>query len=463
MLLLTMLEALCPLHHTHEEARVQTQGFLPTIRRLAKRSGQALRAVLGRPSVLDQTGLNIRYLYVEVAWAGVLSAAAAFNATFAVRLNASNTMIGWLSSIPCLVAVFVLVPAARFLERRSRRAPWVWGSLFVARLGYGVVALVPWLVSSHQAEVVVWLLIAISVPSAFFAAGFNPLLADVVPEQDRTRVFAMRNILAGATVASLTFVAGRWLEAGQRAGWAPFPLNYQAVYIVGFLGSMMSTVYLLRIKVPESRVAARLPGDPAKPFIHELRTMLTVDRNFAAITWNTLLYDAGAWLVGPLYIIFFVRELGATDGWIGLNSTLANLGVIAGYALWRRWIRRLGYSRGLLISAPLGACYAFLVSLFPSLTLILIWGVLISIINPGINLSHFNILLKLCPDERRPTYLATFSTLMNAGAFVMPMVGVALAGLLGVRAVLLIGGSLRLLGAVLFHVNRIKVQEVDIR
>ncbi len=54
-----------------------------------------------------------------------------------------------------------------------------------------------------------------------------------------------------------------------------------------------------------------------------------------------------------------------------------------GYALWRPWIHRLGDNKALRLSVPLAASYAFLVALFPNLTLILIWGVLINLINPA--------------------------------------------------------------------------------
>jgi hypothetical protein len=40
---------------------------------------------------------------------------------------------------------------------------------------------------------------------------------------------------------------------------------------------------------------------------------------------------------------------------------------------------------------------------------------------------------------------------MNAGAFVGPMLGVALSEVIDVRWVLLIGGAIRLGGAVMFH------------
>lgn len=427
------------------------------------RARQALRTAMG-PAASDQTSRNINYLTTEVAWAAMLSTAAAFNATYALRLGASNRMITWLSSLPSLVAVLVLVPAARFLESRSNRTSWLWGSLFAARLGYGLLAFLPWLVSTHRAEAAIWLLIAIQIPASFFATGFNPLLADVVPERDRIWVFARRNILAGAIVAALTFLAGQWLEASSRLRWFAFPVNFQALYMFGFAGAMVSLAILLKIKVPPGEVAVTaLSRKSSKPRPTGIRNMFRVNRDFATIIINTLIFDAGAWLVGPLYIILFVRELGASDAWVGLHTTVANAAAVVGYMLWRRWIRRLGNRRALAISAPLGAGYAFLVSLFPHLTAILAWGACVNLINPGINLSHFNILLKLAPDDRRASYLAMFSTVMNVGAFVLPMVGLELANTLGIRTVLLIGGGIRLAGAILFYLNPARVQEGEIR
>ena len=426
---------------------------------------RSLRVALRAPAAHSQVERNVWYLYAEVLWAAILSAAAAFNATFALRLGASNEMVGQLSSIPALLAVFLSIPSAQFLERRARRASWIWGSLLLARIGYGLIVVLPWVIApSHQATALIWLLIAISVPSTFFSTGFNPLLADVIPERDRARVFANRNIIVGVTVAVLTFFAGKWLEIAPQRNWAAFPGNFQVLYAIGFAGSVASTMYLFKIKVPESKVihrGLRAKGDHVSwaRLQAQARTFLAENRGFVRIILNTLVFGFGDWLVAPLYVIFFVRQLNASDAWIGLNSTLANIGVIIGYALWRRWVNKLGYNRALLVSIPLSASYPFLVSMFPHLTTILVWGIFINLVNPGVNLSHFNILLNLCPEDRRASYIAAYSAMMNAGAFVAPMIGVALLNVLDVRWVLIVGGSIRLVGVLLFYGFKVQVPE----
>lgn len=404
---------------------------------------------------------NTRYLYLEMFWAAIFSAVFAFNATYALRLGATNQMVGWLSSIPSLFAMVLMVPAARFLESRTDQSPWLLATLLLGRLGFLVVAFIPWLFPEHAAEIVILLLIARTIPITFFNTGYSPLLAELIPERERSRVFANRNMIMSATTAAVTFLAGRWLDAAQSWHWAAFPLNYQLLYIIGGLSALVSAFFVSRIKAPRGRKAPAKPKaermklSPAR--LRETAEMIRSERrDFALITFNTLIFNLGAWLVMPLYTILFVRQLNATDSWIGLNATLSNVGVIVGYALWRRWLPRVGDNRALRWSTPLSAGYAFLVALFPNLSLILVFGILINLVNSGVNLSHTNVFYRVCPVERRASYMAIYSSVMNAGAFICPMIGVAMADVMDIRWVLVIGGVVRLLGALLFSFLRLE-------
>lgn len=414
------------------------------------------------PRLRSRVEQNVWYLYVERVWAAIFMAVMAFNATYALRLGASNTMIGWLSSLPALFAMIVLMPAARLLETKSDRGPWLRWSLLIGRGLFLGIAFVPWIFPERAAAIIIAILIVRALPMNVFSAGFNPMLADIVPARDRARVFANRNIIQSATMALCTLLLGVWLDAAYGIPWARFPVNFQAMYLIGGIAALLSTYYVSRLRIPETEVVRRPPrarkGDEtsgavarAKARIAEVWSQAAHHQSFVRIVTNTLVFNFGAWLVMPLYIIFFVKQLNASDSWIGLNSTLAQVGGIAGHLIWQRIIQRYGNERTLLTAVPMAASYAFLVALFPNLTLILIWGVLINLVNPGVNLSHFNLLIEQCPPERRASYMAFFSSVMNAGAFVGPMLGVALSEVIDVRWVLLIGGAIRLGGAVMFH------------
>jgi MFS family permease len=103
--------------------------------------------------------------------------------------------------------------------------------------------------------------------------------------------------------------------------------------------------------------------------------------------------------------------------------------------------------------------YPILVGLTPDLTPILVWTALNGLVAPGINLSHFSMLLKVCPDAERPAYLGLYTSVMNVGAFVMPLLGVYLADIFGLAPVLVVGGVVCLAGSSLFRVRALQTPD----
>jgi MFS family permease len=397
----------------------------------------------------NQNDRNAWYLVVEMFWSSILGSVALFNAAFAIRLGADNFQVGLLSSIPALMAVLVSIPAGHFLQRRSRRAPWVFGSLLAHRAGYLLVALAPLLgfLGIEPGLLVEVILVMISAPAHFFNVGWIPLLADVVPENRRAAVFTARNIINQATVSVMVFLCGQWLSR------VIFPINYQVLYAFGFAVSMISMYYLHKMHVPDSTVDLAANGQKARSVGEWLRTSrdaLTSHPAFMRITINTLLHGFGVWMAGPLYALYFVRVLNASDAWLGLNGTIASVGTIAGYSLWRWLMVRWGEPISLKRTIVLVGIYPILVGLTPSLPLILLYGALNGLVVPGTNLSHFNTLLKVTPAEARPRYTAIYITIMNIGATIMPLISVALANVIGLEAMLITAGLLSVIGSTSF-------------
>jgi MFS family permease len=410
--------------------------------------GQSLRS-LGRviaPGPISATESNARNLFMEIFWAGFLTAVVSFNAPFALRLGATNDQIGLLSSVPALLAIVVTLPAGRFFAHRSKRMPWVTGSLFIYRVGFLLIALIPWLPVAQKGTVLIWLLILFMAPAHFFGVGWNSMMADVVPEVNRARVFAVRNMLVAMVVTAGTFAAGRWLEH------IAFPINYQVLYTAGFVTSMVSVYYILQLRVPDSVISARKESKARsrRQFLRNTELAFSSQPDFVRLVINTFAHGLGLWMIAPVYVLYYVRSLGASDGWIGLNGTLASLTPIIGFYLWQRAVRRWGENRVLKRTIIFIGLYPVLVGLSPSLTPILFWTALIGLVSPGVTLSHYPMLLKICPSAQRPLYLGLYTTLMNLGAFVMPLLGVSLANRFGFQPVLIAGGLMCLTGSSLF-------------
>jgi MFS family permease len=399
---------------------------------------------------LDPTNLrhlNAWYLGVEIFWASVLASAAMFNAAFALRLGASSVDIGLLSSLPALLAVLVSLPSGRFLQSKVRRKPWILWSLGLSRAGYLLVAAVPLLSCLHipRGTLAVAVLIALSIPATFFTVGFIPMLAEVIPERNRAGVFTARNLIYNSAISVLNLLFGLGLT------WIDFPSNYSLMYLVGCAASMLSLYYLVKIQVPDSTPVVSRAQSFKAGWRGALYTLNTQPR-LARLILNTFLHGSGVWMAMPLYILYYVRQLDASDAWIGLQGTVASLSTILGFILWRRLMARWGEPRTLKRTIVLLGLFPIAVGLSPSLTLILLAVGVNGLIAPGVTLSHFNTLLRVTPEDNRPGYTAWYMAIVNIGVFAGPLLGVVLAGWLGLGWTLVGCGVLSILGSTSFWI-----------
>lgn len=399
------------------------------------------------------TERNLRFLVTEICWAAIAIGCYSFAAAYLLRLGGSNIEVSLLTSAAAFVNALTSIPFAIFLEGRSRRWPWIVGSLWVLRIGHVGLIFVPFL-PAFRPESIVLLLLLVNIPVALFNAGWLPMFADVVPISRRARLFSARNMTMNIIVMVTTFILGRWLDS------APFPFNYQLMFALAFVTSSLSTLHVAQLVVPDSPVT---PRPPTVQFsLAQVRELFSQQRSFVNITLNTLVFNIALWMGTPLQPIYFVRELSASDGWLGLWLGLISGGAIIGNLIWPRLIDRRGYAWVLVRATILSAAYYFLIGLFPNLNLILLFALLFGAISPGVDISHFNTLLEVCPPERRALYMGIFVTVMNLGFFLSALVAAPLVDMFGAQPLVLVLGGLRLLGAALFVVNPVRAVSLDV-
>jgi MFS family permease len=388
-------------------------------------------------------------LYVEVAWFGVLAGIAnTFLAVFALRLGASNLQVGLLTSLPALIMVLVSIPGARLVEGQRRIMPFILLTGFLHRFGYFLLALVPFFfLVEHQAEAVVVLVALLTVPMSMATVAFTSMMADVVAPSRRAQVVSVRNVLVGLTSTGAALAGGKFLEL------LPLPLNYQALFALAFLASLLSLYYLARIEMPETGGPDQ--GQRADGLLRlrlgDLAALLSSSPTYVRFTLSSFVFFWGLFFPIPLYTIYWVRNLQITDWWVGLLSTVGNAAMVASFLFWGRWTGRRGNRQALLLSTVGLALYPILTAFSFSVEPLIYVSILGGVFTAGFNLTLFNSLLEVCPDQRRPSFIASYNSLVNVPAFVAPLLGTAAVGWIGIHQALLLGGVLRFLGVFLFY------------
>jgi MFS family permease len=405
---------------------------------------EQLWVILRGPDSRHRTDRNIYHLYYDIFWWSLLSVAMNFNSVYAIRLGASNTLVGLLSSLPALMVILLRFPAARIVERTPRRVSLIARSFALARSPYLIIALLPFFITHHLAEVLVLLLILTGLPGNLANAGWDSLFADVVPEPRRAQVISIRNSLANGVKILLLPLAGKWLE------WAPFPLNYQVLYLVGSVGAALSFYHIIRLRPPEGAKEAGEDGEGLTLGRDLVRRLWRDQRPYLQFVLGMFVLQWAISLPSALYNIYYVRYLGASDAWIGLRSTLASVAPLIGYRIWPRMMDRWGTRRVLAFGASATVFFPLLTGLFHSLDALLIVPVVHGLVVPAMTMGRYSTLLTICPREHRPSYIAGYAIVANVASFLAPMLGVQLLGVVGINIVFFIAAAIRVTSGLFF-------------
>jgi MFS family permease len=391
---------------------------------------------------------NIRNLYAETLWFGVLRGLVmTFVSVFALRMGATTGQMGWLAALPALVNVVWLIPAARIIERQRRRLPLMVVAGVLQRMGYLVMAAMPFVIATGRVEALIVINTLIMLPTGVINTAVTSIIPDLTTPERRGQVVRVRWLVLSAVATAAALLGGWFLEL------LPSPLNYQVLLGLGAALSLFGMRYLRRIRVPGS-VRARRSDEPRRRYsLRRLRQSLigfASHREFIRFAATTFVFYAGLYLPGALWSILRVRELGASDAWIGIIAVTVNVSTIVGYFFWDRISARRG-DRWLLRVAAFGiAVYALLTAFVPTIGWMIPTSILGGLAWSGCNLALFRILLDVCPQEHRPTYVALYTALLNIAAFAAPLLGTVLSDWIGIRQAFVVSGALRGVAALLF-------------
>ncbi len=379
---------------------------------------------------------------------GVIASVSPFLPVLIVRLGGSAFDVSLLTAIPALGGFLLAIPVGQFLLGQRRIVPWYSGSRMVAHLSYAVAAVVLLVVPLPvvvPALLAVWAVAAI--PSTVGMVAFPIVMDGAAGSRGRYELMGRRWAIMGLTMAITVTLIGQVLDR------LPFPGNYQLAFVGFSIAGLISFRYSRQFRVPDPVLAPRETGGRRFDRLREMIQTVRSQPAFLQYSARQMVYVVGTRVALPLVPLYYVREVGATDAWIGFIATSQSLALLVGYQVWRRISARRGGGPVLLATLLAVALYPVALSLADDLVIVAILAAVAAVFSAGVDLSLFDELMKRVPRTHGVTFTAVDTALVNAASIFAPLLGATLAVALGIDTALRLASVIGLLGVVLFALD----------
>lgn len=405
---------------------------------------------LGLPA--DLTAIqrrNFLNVQIDAIGVGIASAASPFLPVFLARLGASNFQVGLLTAMPAFTGLFLALLAGRLLQRQRQVVPWFSAARLLVLSSYALTGLVPFVVPrEYQVNAVLAIWALATFPQVLLNVAFSVVMNAVAGPKHRYDLLSRRWSILGFTQAVMVALVGQTLD---RLG---FPFNYQIVFLGLSLGGLVSFYYSSRIVLPEAELPAPTSGESARERVRGFFALIRSQPAFVSFMLKRFVYFSGMALAVPLFPLYYVRQVQASDAWIGAINMTHTAIMLVGYLLWSRQSRVRG-GRFVLLWTTLGlSFYPIFTALTPSVELLVLYAGLAGIFQAGLDLVFFDELMKTFPAQYSATFVSVAQSLQYLSTVAAPLVGTLLADYIGLSGALIVSGALRFVGFGLFALGK---------
>lgn len=398
------------------------------------------------PNINKQNFINVQIDGIGVAMGG---AAAQFLPIYLARLDATPFQISLLTTMPAVTGMVLALLLGRFLQRQRSVVPWFSAARLVVIMCYALTGLISLIVPQQYvvpAILSIWAFATI--PQTIVAIAFSVVMNAVAGPEGRFELMSHRWTILGATTSFTVLMVGQALDR------IVFPSNYQIVFIVLSVGGLISYYFSSHIKLAPVEPPIESPVHSVRDILRSYTSHVMKEKPFISFITKRFVYLTGAALAAPLFPLFFVRVIHASDSWISIINTSQTAVLIVGYFLWTRQSRRHGSRRVLLITTLGLSLQPLLVALMTQSWQVAIVMGMAGIFQAGLDLVFFDELMRTVPPEYSATFVAFAQSIQYFSSVASPIIGSILASWLGIPAALIIAGVIRLSGFGLFALRK---------
>ncbi|MBM3127105.1 MAG: MFS transporter [Chloroflexi bacterium] len=379
---------------------------------------------------------------------GLASAASPFLPVFLARLGATNFQVGLLTAMPGVTGLILAIIVGRFLQTRRQVVPWYSAGRLMVVSCYALTGLVPFIVPYEFQVIAVLVIWAFAtLPQTLVNVCFGVVMNAVAGPKHRYDLMSRRWSTLGFVQAVTVAIVGQVLD---RLG---FPFNYQIVFIGLSLGGLISFYYSSHIALPDAEPPPR-SDESARVRARNFVALICSQPEFVSFMFKRFVYISGTTLAVPLFPLYYVRQVQATDAWIGMINMAHTAIMLVGYLFWSHQSKRRGGRFVLLWTTLVMSLYPVLTALTLQVEVIVLYAVIAGIFQAGLDLVFFDELMKTFPAQYSATFVSIAQSLQHLATVAAPLVGTLLADQIGIGGALIVSGALRLVGFALFAAGK---------
>ncbi len=347
-----------------------------------------------------------------------------FLVAFALKLNASNSVIGLIAAIPPLMHI-MQIPSIYLVEKiRVRRAITVFASA-ISRTLWLLIAMIPFIFDPRTGLFV--LVGSITLNSAFAAVGgcsWNSWMRDLIP-QDRLGAFYSKRMALSTAFGIIVFLASGYYLAYWKKQFPDYEIySYSLLFTLGFVVGILGVYFISTIPEPGMERIEKKQGFftmVVQPF---------KDPNFKRLIIFLASWNFAVNLAAPFFTVYLIKRLEYDMKYIIALTVLCQVTNLLFLRIWGRVSDRFNNKSVLSVCAPLFimCIFAWTFTTFPekhafTMPLLILIHIFMGIALSGVTLASGNISMKLAPKGKATTYMVAQGLASSMAAFISPIIG----------------------------------------
>jgi Na+/melibiose symporter-like transporter len=398
----------------------------------------------GQMSLSEAGERSHKLMRMQALWGGAANGALViFAIPYLLRLDASITQISIYVALTSLGPLIIGPVVIAHLRSSHQRRKWMLVCGVISRIFF-IVPASALLFNNHRAAIAIGIFCIGALPTIVFGALWAPTPGIVLDQEHQAKVINARTRIASLGMLAANAVVGIGMI------FLPFPYNFIFVFFLSGILGFGEIFVISKIQIPkrgESSVETFKESLKVKKILQE--------RQFITFLIGMSLIVAASSIAGPLQAVYFIKERGLSDRWMGAWAMMLSTGVVLGSTIWKRVQEKVGTYAILSWTMPIAACYFLFIVISPNKEFILIATLFAGAMNAGVEVGAWTGLYRFGSEERRSMLINIYVGFALGIPFVAAFFIPALTNRFTLTEIFVVSFVIRFLAGLYFSIPRV--------